>query len=178
MKKEILVCLVALASIGSWLQAMEETVKTEKQTLYNAAQNLDYNAVEKLISQGVDVNQPHSEYGDAALHWLAKDRILEESEDDAALKIFKALIDAGANVNQPTKDGVTPLMEASLRCSPQLIQAFLDAGADPTLKLKNGETALDFVKRVQEVLYQIESPDSPIYKRCSAVVTLLEEATK
>ena len=53
----------------------------------------------------------------------------------------KALIDAGADVNQPDSTGSPPLSRLVMQCgATELVRAFIDAGADLDVKLPGGTT--------------------------------------
>ena len=52
------------------------------------------------------------------------------------------MIDAGANVNLPDKDGWTPSV-AAFYGHPEVITALLNAGADPSMQVEDGDTAYD-----------------------------------
>ena len=57
---------------------------------------------------------------------------------------------AGADVNAPSENGLTPLMVASRGGHADVVKVLLEAGAaDPNLKSENGETALDIAQRTQ-----------------------------
>jgi len=56
------------------------------------------------------------------------------------------LVAAGANVNARDKADQTPLMNCSYR--KDFLAAMLEAGADPSLRDRYGETALDRARRM------------------------------
>ena len=57
--------------------------------------------------------------------------------------VARALLDAGADVNAKTQQGVTPLMVAVAMGSAEIVQTLLDAGADVDAKADSGVTAPD-----------------------------------
>ena len=63
------------------------------------------------------------------------------------IDIARALLQAGANVDAQSKAGVTPLMIAAARNVAPMIGLLLQAGADPTLKSAQGQTAADIAKQ-------------------------------
>ena len=72
--------------------------------------------------------------GMAPLHFAAREGHIEAA---------RALLDAGANVNQPREgDRTTPLLIATLNGHFDLGKVFLDRGADPNLAGENGATPL------------------------------------
>lgn len=105
------------------------------------------NAVQLLLQHGADPNQRHERSGETAMHWAASEAVI------------RTLIDADANVNAQDNFGRTPLMNALVfhPREPDLIRAFLDAGADPSIRDRDGDTALWFARgrrRVSQVLRQ------------------------
>lgn len=61
----------------------------------------------------------------------------------------KMLLEAGAKVNAQDVRGMTPLMLAigTDRPDPRVVRLLIEKGADPNIKSKNGETALDWAKK-------------------------------
>ena len=55
--------------------------------------------------------------------------------------IAKAIVERGAEINAQAKNGMTALMVAAAHNNPPMIGLLMDAGADPTLKNKQGQTA-------------------------------------
>ena len=87
-----------------------------------------------------------------------------ESVPAAELKIIRLLLRHGADVNvralssgldtlqngtitPPVYEGFTPLMTASYFGSPELVEIFLKAGANPKLRDEHGKTALDYARQ-------------------------------
>jgi ankyrin repeat protein len=60
-----------------------------------------------------------------------------------------ALISHGADINARMKDGITPLMDASMRGHAQIVGVLLAAGADKEMRNNTGETALDIARRCE-----------------------------
>jgi ankyrin repeat protein len=56
------------------------------------------------------------------------------------------LLENGADVNTPDKDGYTALMWASRYCHESTVRLLLDHGADKELKNEHGESAIDLAK--------------------------------
>lgn len=59
------------------------------------------------------------------------------------IEIAEILRKAGVSIDQPDKEGVTPLMEAVRQGDPLLTSWLLEHGADRTRKDKGGESAMD-----------------------------------
>ncbi|MCL2335471.1 MAG: ankyrin repeat domain-containing protein, partial [Endomicrobia bacterium] len=59
--------------------------------------------------------------------------------------IVQALIKGGAKLNEPDKDGNTPLILAVQNNNYGTVKILLAAGADPAVKNKGGKSAFDFV---------------------------------
>src|SRR5262245_851364 len=61
---------------------------------------------------------------------------------DGHTEVVKKLLASGANVNMKTKDGSTPLINASLNGHTEVVKALLGAGADINAKDMASRTAL------------------------------------
>jgi ankyrin repeat protein len=105
--------------------------------LLEAVKNRDRAAVDRLLKQRVDVNEPQPD-GATALHWAVhwEDR---ETAD--------RLIRAGANVNAANDLGVTPLLMACGSGNSAIAERLLAAGANAKAALESGETALMLASR-------------------------------
>ena len=95
--------------------------------------------VEVLIHAGIDVNITNKSddigtAGETALHLVAK---------TGALKFAQVLVTAGANVNAKSKSGNTPTHLAAMFQHRDLIELFLEQGADPQVTNNNGESPWD-----------------------------------
>lgn len=81
--------------------------------------------VKALTDQGVDVNaQGGHDFGGSALHLARGGEVVD------------LLVNAGANVNQETPEGVTPLFTAAARCNVEGVLTLLQHGAQVNLKEK------------------------------------------
>jgi len=64
----------------------------------------------------------------------------------------RLLLDGGSDVNQrDTGEGFTALMFAAAEGNNDVVQLLLDAGADPGIKDVDGDTALDFATKREQV---------------------------
>jgi ankyrin repeat protein len=90
--------------------------------------------VQMLLRAGADPNQA-SPRGDTALMASAFRRAIDED-----------LVRAGANINAQNRDGVTVLMILAGQGEIDEVDAALKAGADPSLKDTQHQSALDYLR--------------------------------
>jgi hypothetical protein len=99
------------------------------------------------------------------------------------------LLDKGASVNATNRDGNTPLHIAAFLCNEEIVRLLLQRGANPSLKNKRGETAVDVVRgawgpelsQVYENLDRerelaLDIPSLP--RRRAAMLVMLEKSGK
>jgi ankyrin repeat protein len=99
----------------------------------DAAQNRNTEALRTLVKQHANVNTPQPD-GTMALHWAAHWNDLDA---------VTLLVGAGANAKATNRYGSTPLSEGVVLGNAAMIEALLNAGADPkTLTTTAGETVL------------------------------------
>jgi len=79
-------------------------------------------------------------------------------------RAFEKLIASGADINVTNKDAITPLMIVASTCNPAVVQRYLELGADPLVKNKNGDTALSRA---------IDRASKNSNKHCNRVVEIL-----
>jgi hypothetical protein len=109
--------------------------------LHLAAAGYRVEIVRRLLAAGADPNAVHNHRASGPLHYAA-DGYLTGPEWDAKrqVKTIGVLLDAGANINAPDKNGAAPLHRAvRTRCA-AAVRYLLKAGGDPTLKNKSGST--------------------------------------
>ena len=100
-----------------------------------ALHNDDFSTIDKLLSQGADVNLPYNHHGWTPFMWVCK-----EHTDPEIIKMF---IDHGGDVNSKNKYGVTPLhIVAKHRSNSDIAELLIDAGANPDAQDNHGWTAL------------------------------------
>lgn len=68
-------------------------------------------------------------------------------KDPGILEIARALIDKGANVNAVSETGVTALILAASHNNAPIVGLLAQAGADPSVKTKDGKTAGDLARQ-------------------------------
>jgi len=90
--------------------------------------------VQALLETGADPNAKNSKTGRTALYYAA---------GFGHLEVVKALIAKKAHINQTDNDGNMPLRSAAIHGKVDVVQALLEAGAEPNAKnSKTGLTAL------------------------------------
>jgi ankyrin repeat protein len=98
--------------------------------------------VEFFLGRGLDVNaRSATQY--TPLHSAANGCFTNEVH---YLAVLKVLLAHGADVNARMQGDQTPLHRAAGWGRPQILQALLAAGADPTARDADGKTALDIAK--------------------------------
>jgi ankyrin repeat protein len=122
---------------------------TEKfQTLHEAVDAGDVEAVKRFISKGAKVDELN-EHGVPSLLYAAA---------RGHLDVARILIDKGADVNFLIEEGGTPLMGAARCLKPRLIEFLLSKGAQPNKRGDGGlfPLACPFQPNVEAVDKQIE----------------------
>ena len=135
-------------------------------SLVDAVKAGDREAIETLLHDRADVNEPEAD-GTTALHWavyrddaVLVDRLIEEGADATAANrygvqpvalaavngnaaILSTLLAAGADVNVTSAEGETVLMTASRTGDLDTVKVLVDAGAEVNLAEQwRGQTAL------------------------------------
>ena len=103
--------------------------------LLGAAELGDHDALLKALADGANVNatDPKDKKGKTALHWAA-----DCGRDDDV----RALVEAKADLNAQTADGVTPLIFAANKGEADCVEVLVSAGAVLGFQTKKGRTAL------------------------------------
>ena len=114
----------------------------DKLVIRVAEQNLT--KIKELINQGYDLNAPYNEYG-----WTPFTLAVSKKFQ---VSFINELIKLGGDINQPIKDGRTPLMLSCLfRKYPNVLKLLIQYGADVNAQDKNGFTALMQVLRLNNL---------------------------
>jgi len=79
--------------------------------LHNAIGGHNWNTVNFLLDEGIDVNLKDKKGSTALLYMV--DHM--EFNYEEGIKVIKRLLDMGADVNEPDKNGTTPLISASFK---------------------------------------------------------------
>lgn len=112
--------------------------KPIRNELTEAVKQNDVKAVEELLQHGADVNEQAGTDGWSALMLAAiKERV----------EIARLLVAKGANVNQKTEIGITPLMNAGKSCCTEIARLLIENGAEVNAVTAYNETALLFAVR-------------------------------
>jgi len=124
----------------------EETRATLEDALIHEVWRQDVVAVRRLLAAGANPNLPGRAWSSA---------IACAGENDETGEIVRILVDAGADVNIQDEFGLTPLHRAVDMAIDGTIQqnlkeidwtvvgVYLELGADPNIRDKNGETIAD-----------------------------------
>ena len=89
---------------------------------------------ELLFELGADIDAP------VVFSWS----MLHKAVSDGDLKLVRALLDHGADVNIHNNDVSPPLVFAISRDSPELVRLLLERGAYIDTQLNDGRTVLEF----------------------------------
>lgn len=105
----------------------------DKLVIRVAEQNLT--KIKELINQGYDLNKPYNEHG-----WTPFTLAVAQKFQ---VSFINELIKLGGDINQPIKDGRTPIMLSCIsRQYPNVLKLLIKYGADINAQDKNGFTAL------------------------------------
>ncbi len=144
--------------------------------LMGAAMTGNVDLAQVLLDAGADVNAVSNEsngevtHGPIAIGYMTPLHFAAQKN----LEIVKLLLESGAKVNVRDVRGMTPLMIAvSLdSADPEIIRVLLNAGSDPSIASKDGETTLDWARKFNEPAilsqFQIDAVNPPAPKMSTA----------
>jgi hypothetical protein len=103
--------------------------------LVTAARNGDVETIRSLCAHGADPDQPSG-----GNDWTP----LQHAVHTGQTQSVAALLDAGATIDRANSSGMTPLMLAAGYGQRDIVQLLLARGAEPALRDRNGEAAVDY----------------------------------
>lgn len=124
-------CCIAISAFAQ--SAADENLSTNARFLA-AARNADGAALARELASGAAVNSRNRLGESALLILIKKDRV------DLAMVV----LDAGADVNQPAVNGITPLMAAAYGGQTALAKLLLAKGADPAALDRLSKNAMTY----------------------------------
>ena len=96
-------------------EAVSANQQLEEPPLYKAAERNDVEQIKQLLADGADIDQAAGRDMETALHRAITRRSTETAE---------ILIEAGADINKPRRDGQTPLEMARVRNRTEILAFF------------------------------------------------------
>ncbi|RYY56541.1 MAG: ankyrin repeat domain-containing protein [Chitinophagaceae bacterium] len=143
--------LIRLAGYGDTTSAnllvnagcnLHEKMRDSLNALFPAVKSGNLPMVKWLLDKGIDANAPD-------LYKVTPISYVTTSDN---LELVKLLLDRTVDINRPDIDGFTPLMWAvyNEHDNPDIVQAFIDRGADPKFVASNGESVLDWARKKGE----------------------------
>jgi ankyrin repeat protein len=110
--------------------------------LHLAAAGYRVEIVQLLLAAGADPNSSKNHRQSGPLHYAA-DTCFTSTAWSAGQQVetIRCLLEAGAKINAPDKNGATPLHRAVRTRGAEAVRCLLKAGSDPWLKNKSGSTA-------------------------------------
>jgi hypothetical protein len=110
--------------------------------LHLAAAGYRVEIVRLLLARGANPNSSLNHRRSGPLHYAA-DTCLRSKAWSAGrqAETIRCLLEAGAKINVPDKNGATPLHRAVRTRGADAVRCLLDAGSDPLLRNKPGSTA-------------------------------------
>lgn len=74
-----------------------------------------------------------------------KQKMLNDAIGQGDIARAEQMIATGARVNNPDGEGIHPLFQAIMASNPQMVELLLKKGADPNVKIMDGQTPLHIV---------------------------------
>ena len=119
-KRWVVATACCIATIAAAQNPSEENLTTNARFLV-AARNADAEGLKRALAQGAAVDSRNRLGESALIILLKKDR----------LDLAQVVLDAGADVNQPAVNGITPLMTAAFGGHTGMAKQLLAKGANP-----------------------------------------------
>jgi ankyrin repeat protein len=143
--KELLKSDPGLARRGTTEESLESRIAhwiyAGDTPLHVAAAGYRVEIARMLLAAGANVGAAKNRRWSQPLHYAA-DGSLESANWDAGRQVamIRLLLEAGAHIDAPDKNGATPLHRAvRTRCA-AAVKCLLEAGSDPTIRNKPGST--------------------------------------
>lgn len=114
--------------------------------LYTSVSTGNFQALEKLIAKGINVNHSYAEYGAMPIMVYALNHV-ENLPSKNYINIISLLIKNGADINTADSKGVTPLMQSLKNNDKEGFMALINSKADISLKDNKGEDALSYYNK-------------------------------
>lgn len=127
--------------------------------LINAVISRNFSAVQECLSRGGDIHET-DEKGFSAIHYCFKNDYTQDrfyyDRKKFSDEILRALLDAGANINQPikTQNNSTLLMQLAQHPNDGLAKVLANGG-DVNLRDSGGNTAMHYACGILH-LYQVQ----------------------
>ena len=114
--------------------------------LHMAIAGHNWDTVNFLLDEGIDINLKDKK-GNTALHYMVDHM---EFNYEEGIKVIKRLLDMEADVNEPDKNGTTPLMEATAKTAQkegfESWKLFLQYNPDIYKENKDGRSCYSMAK--------------------------------
>ena len=125
MKKSVLLCALAVFTLGLALPIQAQVNKDLNAALFTAVEQGNFKEVKNLIAQGADVNATDKKVL-TPLHYAVL---------SGNLKMSKLLIKDGADVNAHSNESETPLYLAVIHNNEKMVKLLTSSGADANISL-------------------------------------------
>jgi hypothetical protein len=110
--------------------------------LHLAAAGYRVEIVRLLLASGADPNSSLNHRQSGPLHYAADTCLTRKAWSGLRqVETIRCLLEGGAKINAPDKNGATPLHRAVRTRGADAVRCLLDAGSDPLLRNKPGSTA-------------------------------------
>lgn len=129
-----------LMQYGASLEAANDSGHTPLMAAV-VAENIE--VVQLLLRAHASIKASTPGTGQTVLHWAVAH---PPKNPVAVATIIRQLVNAGANVNEKSRDGATPLIQAAWFGSEPVLNALLECGADPRLADASGRKPAQLAK--------------------------------
>jgi ankyrin repeat protein len=151
---------------------MNDTPPDFLYSLTQAAESYDFDGIFYLLNEGAHPDSPLGD--DTLLTWLVR---------QGQEKLVHRLFEFRADVDLADKAGNTPLIHAAQLGMQEIVEALVEAGADPFRRNSAGKTAYEAAQQArQRVFHDIDDPNADVssieshVSRLARITLILEEA--